>query len=1221
MPATTSWTWQLSNPGEKKVCRLNTDTTCTSDANCNATPGDSCVTLRAMQGFIDGTVYALDNSTSGIRLQTHRIPAPGCSAQCLNAGSRNDVGQCGNGITEFGEDCEKTGGAWPVQGCDHITCKNTGVLADLCGNGTLNPGESCDKVGGVFPPGCKDPSVPAPGHAELNNKGCLWLGSSASVPVCGNSRVERGEDCEALRFVNGSPVFPPGCSSSNCVNTGTTSTTATPAGTCGDGNLTTGEACDKVNGAFPAGCKDPAANPAGLGCYWLGSAAGISVCGDGNKTAGEGCDDGNTAAGDGCSATCLNEGTKSACSRIASPQPGVNCVLVSNSVCGDGVITDGEGCDDGNAASGDGCSSICLNEGTPRSCRDAAVNEKCVNYCGNMRLEEGEACEADSITGGVPHFPASCDSHTCLHLGTDKCPANDATPTNCCGNGGALESGEECEAGADQKLPGYCSNRCLLKGSSFKYDPKPSFCGDGIAGPGEAAQCDGPSVFQTDATAVDPFQVVLAGRVSSNTESETTAIVTATLPSIPAASQGSAKVHLSCTCKTPPSGQTPEQFCRAFAPELGCNKDGCCEAAPTIIAVSPPNDFTDPTRVCRNSAVTVVFDQSMDKASVQQKIQIGEQCSGAVANGQMKVCRLNPMIDCAAGDAVCTGAGNACETRTVLAFADTGAAPEGFWRRAYRSVTSFIRNLLFTDVSAGVNDPPAGAKYCVVAGQFSVNGPEVTFAPKNAWNPTRWHRIFIAGEAEGVRSVDGIPLAADRNEYFKTRSTICRISRIKIDLYGSQLLMTRTDQRQLNAQALESGGTQVVSTPAYAFAWGWDLLPAPTPVIAFDKGDAGAPNTCGSVTTNAGDCNNHGSCVWNSTVNKCQTSNYIAVRVRGSMPALDGAATPKDGEATAKATATVTADTTLGDPDNCVAKTEAAACSNLSTCVWKADAIAPETRCQVSKPSFSGTRDLTVMICNNPWPAPRQCLTDPTQSAWWRYGSYTTPWDTQSVACYPRNSTVWSPFYDRETNSKFYYCRDVQRSGDAASDLPALNENPVVIRPGGGILKEFLFSFPGRSDALGLRIEQNSSHLAIGDWFKSKGFSGSTTQLKVGSYDAIRAGGTVYVNAVNIPWTCSNDPNKKCVDARYGYDSCGGVGYCRPGTAAGVSAYPNVYSFSYAGSAPETPTIFDRLIGTVDLNIGFNDNKVCLTNSGWPYYDAAIKTVACVSDQECQKAA
>ena len=93
------------------------------------------------------------------------------------------------------------------------------------------------------------------------------------------------------------------------------------------------------------------------------------VCGNGIVEEGEQCDDGNTVNGDGCSSTCQTE--------VPPPPP----------VCGNGVVEAGEQCDDGNTLNGDGCSATCQLE-TP-------------NLCGNGVVDAGEQCDEGAANGAV----------------------------------------------------------------------------------------------------------------------------------------------------------------------------------------------------------------------------------------------------------------------------------------------------------------------------------------------------------------------------------------------------------------------------------------------------------------------------------------------------------------------------------------------------------------------------------------------------------------------------------------------------------------------------------------------------------------------------------------------------------------------------------------------------------------------------------------------------
>ncbi len=122
----------------------------------------------------------------------------------------------------------------------------------------------------------------------------------------------------------------PGCSCSETES----------GGSCGDGVVNDGEACDDGN------------TVAGDGCSANCAIESPAICGNGVVEPGEYCDDNNTDDGDGCSAECQNE-------------------------CGNGVVDLGEECDDGNTDDGDGCSAEC----------------QWLTECGNGIVEGDEECD------------------------------------------------------------------------------------------------------------------------------------------------------------------------------------------------------------------------------------------------------------------------------------------------------------------------------------------------------------------------------------------------------------------------------------------------------------------------------------------------------------------------------------------------------------------------------------------------------------------------------------------------------------------------------------------------------------------------------------------------------------------------------------------------------------------------------------------------------------
>lgn len=127
--------------------------------------------------------------------------------------------------------------------------------------------------------------------------------------------------------------------------------------------------------------------------------------------------------------------------------------------CGDGVVGPDEACDDGNEDNHDSCLNTCQVAG----CGDG------VQHLGSEECDGddlgGGSCTGLGFTGGALVCLADC------HVDRTSCVGG-------CGNG-ALESGEECDAGsaASDVTPDACRTDCRWAG-----------CGDGVLDSGE--ECD-----------------------------------------------------------------------------------------------------------------------------------------------------------------------------------------------------------------------------------------------------------------------------------------------------------------------------------------------------------------------------------------------------------------------------------------------------------------------------------------------------------------------------------------------------------------------------------------------------------------------------------------------------------------------------------------------------------------------------------------------------------
>src|SRR5690606_9496971 len=123
-------------------------------------------------------------------------------------------------------------------------------------------------------------------------------------------------------------------------------------------------------------------------------------CGNGQLTSDEACDDGNQVSGDGCDAQCLQVEPGFSCAA-----PGEPCREIAR--CGDGLVAASEQCDDGNTEAGDGCSERCKSErgkkceGEPSVCTDA----ECGNGIG-AGAESGDDGNTTPVDGSAgPRVP------------------------------------------------------------------------------------------------------------------------------------------------------------------------------------------------------------------------------------------------------------------------------------------------------------------------------------------------------------------------------------------------------------------------------------------------------------------------------------------------------------------------------------------------------------------------------------------------------------------------------------------------------------------------------------------------------------------------------------------------------------------------------------------------------------------------------------------------
>lgn len=370
--------------------------------------------------------------------------------------------------------------------------------------------------------------------------------------LCGNGKIEKGEDCDDGNKAPGDGCEPD-CTFSCSGNA-----------KCDDKNPCNGtETCDTAKHTCKAGTPLGEGGDCGGGKVCIGGSCLPPSCGDGKVQSGEECDDGNAKAADGCEPTtckltcktgdptrdckskdaCVSDGTcddakTHLCQAGAPKADGTACgsgMLCAKgtckaSVCGDGFVdaAKGEQCDDGNTASGDGCeptckvscsdpakdcpapASVCVKATCDAQKKCATVTDaskegatcgnglvcaggKCsppATACGNGVVEPPEACDDGNKTSG-DGCEAGCDKLTCADAAVD-CGAPPACQKAVCNDvtGPSGKVGQTCGFVADASVNGTSPAGCASPNTcqNGACSAPGAVCGNGVLETGE--ECD-----------------------------------------------------------------------------------------------------------------------------------------------------------------------------------------------------------------------------------------------------------------------------------------------------------------------------------------------------------------------------------------------------------------------------------------------------------------------------------------------------------------------------------------------------------------------------------------------------------------------------------------------------------------------------------------------------------------------------------------------------------
>jgi fibro-slime domain-containing protein len=239
------------------------------------------------------------------------MPDPACGDGLINVAGE----ECDDGNGDSGDGCTATCTLEADSACP--TPGQPCVSTVECGDGKVTGSETCDDGNLKSADGCSEKCVLEDGWA------CPVPGLRCEAAECGDGKVVGFEECDFATATAGctackiDDVY--ACDDSGCHKT-----------VCGDAKVERGEQCEDGNGRpfdgcfqcrFEPSCKDGVCK---------------AVCGDGQRFEGEACDDGNARDGDGCSADCKAEEGYSCKDQTGTPPAQLKLPIIYRDFIGQG---------------------------------------------------------------------------------------------------------------------------------------------------------------------------------------------------------------------------------------------------------------------------------------------------------------------------------------------------------------------------------------------------------------------------------------------------------------------------------------------------------------------------------------------------------------------------------------------------------------------------------------------------------------------------------------------------------------------------------------------------------------------------------------------------------------------------------------------------------------------------------------------------------------------
>ncbi len=999
-------------------------------------------------------------------------------------------------------------------------------------------------------PDCQEACINAAVGARFNTKMKATTLNTDNVKLylwkCGNGILELGEDCD-----DGNALSGDGCSAS-CLNEGTQECTdpATQLNCCKNGRQEIGEDCDGV--PFPTGC--------GASCLNVGTAS--PTCGNGQIDEGEDCDDGNTQSGDGCSNACLNEGTADLAPVSINPfyqeidrryeldfRPLDN--LTPNAWYR-AIIS-------GNAESRSGVKLTGLNY-------DADKNGKIDSYSWAFKTKN------DATACSVDHVEVRPESVRLTYVGAmqDYASAPFGMPDQCNPNGQELRAMDYNWAWSSEKTE-------VATVTNNNNYPK---CGNSVREFGE--DCDDGNVNSGDGCSNiclnEGSQLICGNRRLDIGED---------------CDDGNNRSGDGCNNRCLNEGSIAGgSVCGDFVREKGedCDDgntnsgDGCSNTCLNEGTVT--DNFVDPFQEAR----TVGLDpQDVAAGQTESRTEIRARVQDKTGKSDLTmVCGYGPSKPCPDRPPdLGVGTDSCCYQKPKVETCD----PSGATNVCSSGAQNVCRNAKITIKFDQEMDANSIAGNIIIAGNYSTCPQGATEIAKVSGGFARRTKWCVGGDVARITTSSRTIEEPAGSGEFKT----------VVDVYLTKLLdegreymiIVRGDNEgteevegvkskkgvalgQLNFDFNDGG--RIYKSFAWTFTTSPDICILEKVVINPSFHLFTKPETY-SFTAEAQDWRGRPispisqvydwSWAWASNIVDGSGEDIVSITNSDSQTQT-ATAQNRNGEEVISATATMITDEVL--TPSTVGKTK------------------------------TGYADVTVFICENPWPSIDEFYKD---------GGYK----------------------DSNYNFKTYFCRDRGEFG-TSDDLPAFG-TPVINdltdrTKGDDLLREYFFFLKGKycslsltpcdgafgacpagagecrptPDAIGIRIYGNADHSPLTEWAKKQGLVfASPESIEVDGYEAIRDGRTVYVLAAN------DTEARKEGGIKGGGGSKGG----------GSTLYTNVYLISYSDRAnPDTVNIYNQLLNNLRFNINLTNSRLCKQGGNQVKLCAGDLNVVCTDDQDCQ---